>query len=84
MGAFERHSAVPNCLRCDQRCWRRQSKSRWRKLRERMHSRRVCGRRSAERYKARRGRARVIKCAFERHSAVDVRMQQEQALPCAP
>ena len=50
LGAFERHSAVPNCLRCDQRCWRRQSKSRWRKLRERMHSRRVCGRRSAERY----------------------------------
>ena len=79
-GAFERQKAVPSRLRRERRCWRRHSKSRWRKLRVRRHSRRARGRRSAERYKARRGRAGMIKGAFERHSAVGVRMQREQAL----
>ena len=69
----------PMRVRLARRCWRRHSPGRWRKLRARRHSRRARGRRSAERYKARRGRAGVIKGAFERHSAVDVRMQREQA-----
>ena len=65
-------------MRRARRCKRRHRRSRWRKLRTGSHGRGARGRSSAEDSMATGGRAGIIKGAFERQSAVDMRMQRER------
>ena len=71
-------------MRRARRCKRRHRRSRWRKLRTGSHGRGARGRSSAEDSMATGGRAGIIKGAFERQSAVDMRMRKERPrVPCS-